>query len=68
MYETKSGDTWDWISKLVYGSEMHIGWLIQHNPAYADVFLFDSGVILETPPLPKAQSALNAPIWRECVT
>lgn len=64
-YTTKQGDTWDAIAFRVYGDETMTGWLMQNNFPYLDTFVFDAGVILQTPDSPKKSSINNAPIWRE---
>lgn len=63
-YITKSGDAWDAIARTVYGDEKYMSHLMQANPEYLHIFLFSSGTILRTPPLPTIQGATNVPIWR----
>lgn len=63
-YTTKQGDVWDMISYEVYGSELQVGWLMQNNMDKLDTFVFASGVVLKTPPLPAAASASSFPPWR----
>lgn len=62
-YTTKQGDTWDWIARRVYGSERKFPYLMQQNPQYMDVFIFDGGVKLNCPELPQTVSE-TAPAWR----
>ena len=65
-YTTRRGDTWDLIAYQVYGSEQYAGFLMQHNFPLLDVFIFDAGTVLNTPPLPETgQSTGSAlPAWR----
>lgn len=63
-YTTKQGDAWDAIAFRVYGDETLTGWLMQNNFPHLDTFVFDAGVILQTPDPPKKSSINNAPIWR----
>ena len=63
-YTTKQGDVWDMISYEVYGSELHVGWLMQNNMQLLDTFVFSSGVVLQTPPLPMAAESNRFPPWR----
>lgn len=62
-YTTVSGDTWDQISKNVYGNEMYADVLMAANLDYIDVFLFDSGVVIATPELTRDTSA-QLPPWK----
>lgn len=43
-YRTKSGDTWDTISKTIYGNEYYAGDLMAVNPDQLDTFIFSEGV------------------------
>ena len=46
MYKTVQGDTWDIISKKIYGTELQMHVLIVANPAARDVVIFPAGVEL----------------------
>lgn len=63
-YTTQQGDAWDAIAYRVYGDTKHTGWLMQNNFPQLDVFVFDAGVVLQTPDLPTNDDTANAPIWR----
>lgn len=63
-YTTKQGDAWDAIAYQVYGSGKYTGWLMQNNFPLLDTFVFDAGVVLQTPDPPEDDAANNAPIWR----
>lgn len=63
-YITQQGETWDAIAHKVYGDVKYTGWLMQHNFPLLDIFVFDAGVELQTPPLPEVNTAANLPIWR----
>lgn len=63
-YTTKQGDAWDKIAFEVYGDEKYTGWLMQNNFPLLDVFVFDAGVVLQTPDRPEDSTANNIPIWR----
>ena len=52
-YTTQQGDAWDAIAFQVYGSEKYAGFLMQANFKHLDTFVFDAGVILQTPALPE---------------
>lgn len=63
-YTTKQGDAWDAVAFKVYGSETCVGWLMENNRQHLDTFVFDAGVVLNTPDLPESMTASNMPIWR----
>ena len=63
-YTTQQGDAWDAIAHKVYGDVKYTGWLMQHNFPHLDVFVFDPGVVLQTPPVPENNQPTNLPIWR----
>ncbi len=63
-YTTRPGETWDQIACRVYGSEGYTGWLMQANFPLLDIFVFDAGTVLNTPPLPAQSSASGLPAWR----
>lgn len=63
-YTTKQGDAWDAIAFKVYGDVKYTGWLMQHNFPHLDIFVFEAGVVLQTPALPEDDQLANLPIWR----
>lgn len=63
-YTTMQGDAWDAIAFRVYGDENMTGWLMQNNLPYLDVFVFDAGIVLQTPAVPEDAQNSNMPIWR----
>ena len=62
-YTTKSGDTWDKISKEVYGSEYHADILMAANPEQIGTFIFAAGVELFTPNYVEERDGLLPP-WK----
>ena len=48
-YTTRSMDTWDIISKRLFGSELYMSKLIEANLQHKNVFRFGDGVVLEVP-------------------
>lgn len=48
-YTTRKGDTFDELALQVYDSEKQAHLLIEANPDYADVLIFDAGVVLTIP-------------------
>ena len=63
-YTTKQGDTWDLIAFRVYGDVKYTGWLMQNIFPHLDIFVFDAGVVLQTPELPESEQLAGAPVWR----
>lgn len=61
-YTTQQGQTWDQISKEVYGSELHIGKLMESNQKLIDIFVFSAGTVLTVPEL--TEDTTNLPPWR----
>lgn len=66
-YTTMQGEAWDAIAFRVYGDENMTGWLMQNNLPYLDVFVFDAGIVLQTPAVPEEAQNSNMPIWRSGV-
>ena len=63
-YTTRAGDAWDLIAYRVYGDVKYTGWLMAHNFPLLDVFVFDAGTVVQTPPLPAEQAVSSLPAWR----
>lgn len=64
-YTTVQGDSWDVISKKVYGSENHIDALIEQNWRERSRVIFPAGVALNVPEIPpQAIDDSNLPPWR----
>lgn len=62
MYVTVQGECWDEVAKTVYGSEKHIGYLMQNNMELLDIAVFSAGTRISTPELPVEEYDL--PAWR----
>ena len=63
VYVTIGGEQWDEIAKAVYGAEKHADFLMAQNLPLLDVYEFDEGVEVRTPPLPP-EAAETLPEWR----
>ena len=61
-YTTIQGDTWDRISKEVYGSESYTSLLMENNPKLLDYFVFPAGIVLAIPEKPEERN--EVPDWR----
>lgn len=65
MYETVSGETWDVISKKVYGNELFMHHLMAANCEHIDVFVFKAGVKLIVPDVDTTEVSYNTlPPWK----
>ncbi|GEN83632.1 membrane protein [Sporosarcina luteola] len=63
-YATVQGDTWDILSKKVYGSEFHTDMLMKANPDVVDVIMFSSGVLLLVPEIDTVEQFDSLPPWK----
>lgn len=63
MYRTRQGECWDEVAKSVYGSEKHVGFLMQNNLPLLDTIIFSAGTELETPEMPREENGF--PAWRK---
>ena len=59
---TRRGEHFDEIALRVYGSEMRMDWLMQHNMPLLDIYEFGAGVTVNTPPVPDDVAAPTP--WR----
>lgn len=62
LYITKQGECWDEVARAVYGSEKHIGFLMQNNPEMLDITVFSAGIKVNTPEMTAKEE--DMPIWR----
>jgi len=66
-YTVVAGDCLWNIAYEVYGDEEYTGWLMENNFPLLDTFVFDAGVVLQTPAPPEQTAANDLPIWRSKV-
>lgn len=62
-YTTTQGDTFDMLALRAYESEFMATVIIQANPQYADILIFNSGVNLKIPVISR-QAATVLPPWK----
>jgi phage tail protein X len=62
-YTTIQGDTWDWISKKVYGNERFMHHLIEANPKHHDRVFFPANITIRVPDVDVTQVAILPP-WK----
>ena len=63
-YETRAGDTFDELALQVYNNEKMAHHIIEHNPDYADVVIFEESVALKIPIFDEAETPETLAPWR----
>ena len=63
-YITREGDTFDALALEMYGEETLAHYIIEYNPDYADVLIFDANVALRLPIVEDVETPDTLPPWR----
>ena len=63
-YQTRAGDTFDELALQVYNNEKMAHHIIEHNPDYADVVIFEESVALKIPIFDEAETPETLAPWR----
>jgi len=63
-YRTRAGDTFDELALQVYNNEKMAHHIIEHNPDYADVIIFEESVLLKIPIFDEAELPETLAPWR----
>ena len=63
-YTTREGDTFDALALEMYGEETLAHYIIEFNPDYADVLIFDANVVLLLPIVENVETPDTLPPWR----
>lgn len=63
-YTTHEGDTFDALALEMYGEETLAHYIIEFNPDYADVLIFDANVALRLPIVEDVETPDTLPPWR----
>ena len=63
-YETRAGDTFDDLALQVYDNEKMAHHIIEYNPDYADVIVFEDSVLLTIPIFDDTQKPETLAPWR----
>lgn len=63
-YNTRKGDTFDELALQVYDNEKMASYIIEENPDYADVLIFDDVVELKIPIFDETSSPETLAPWR----
>lgn len=64
-YITNYGDTWDVIAFQFYDDHFLASILIQSNPEYADVIVFQNSVSINIPVIDTVKIPVTLPPWRQ---
>lgn len=62
-YTTKAGDTFDILALDAYNNSFKAPVLIQANPQYSNILVFEAGIQLKIPII-KADAAATLPPWK----
>ncbi len=63
-YKTQAGDTFDSLALTMYNEEKLARHIIDFNPEYSDVIVFDANVPLRLPILESVETPETLPPWR----
>lgn len=63
-YTTREGDTFDALALSMYNDEGMSSVIIQFNPDYCDVIVFDAFVKLRLPVVDNTETAASLAPWR----
>ena len=63
-YRTRAGDTFDELALQVYNNEKMAHHIIEHNPDYADVIIFEESVTLKIPIFDETETPETLAPWR----
>jgi len=59
--KSKLGDTWDLLSKLLYGDERFAYLLLKANPKHMNYVILPSGLDIVVPEIPPEKRNFNSP-------
>lgn len=63
-YTTQDGDAFDLLALDMYNDERLAHYIIEYNPDYCDVIVFEGGVQLKLPVVEEAETSETVPPWR----
>lgn len=64
QHVTVEGDMFDALALRYYDDEQLASRIIQSNPDYCDVLIFDAGITLKIPIVDAAETPATLPPWR----
>lgn len=60
----KAGETFDLLALKMYGDDQLAGYIIDYNPDYSDVIIFEGGEILKIPVVDNPETDEMVAPWR----
>lgn len=66
-YLTAQGDTFDLLALRNYGEEQLSSIIISENSDYADVLIFEQGILLTIPIIENVETPETLPPWRRSI-
>ena len=66
-YLTQEGDTFDLLALEMYNDERLAHYIIEFNPDYVDVVIFQGGIRLKLPIVENPETIETIPPWRRSV-
>ena len=63
-YRTQAGDTFDSLALTMYNDEKLAKYIIEFNPDYSDVIIFDGNIELRLPVVENIETPETLPPWR----
>lgn len=63
-YVTRAGDTYDMLAIAAYDDEKLASYIIQANPLYMGVLMFEAGIKIKIPMLDTTTVPSTLPPWR----
>ena len=63
-YMTRAGDTFDALALTMYNEEKLSHYIIEFNPDYVDVIIFDANIPLRLPIVENVEMPETLPPWR----
>lgn len=64
-YETRQGDSFDELALQFYDNELQAHLIIDFNPQYSDVLIFEAGIVLKIPIYEDNKTAETLPPWKK---
>lgn len=63
-YTAMAGETWDFLALCAYDDEALASVLIEANPRYCDVLIFEGGELIRIPNIEPVAVSESIPPWR----
>ncbi|MCR4834373.1 MAG: LysM domain-containing protein [Butyrivibrio sp.] len=63
-YMAQAGDMFDLIALRMYGDDKLAGYIIEYNPEYSDVLIFEGGELLKLPIVEDPETEETVAPWK----